>query len=116
MEKKVGTRLPTARKQKEQVMFSKYPAYVGLVVVLFLSFGCATAPHEYNWGKSFEMTKDAQVLDPEASANADPVTGLDGQAAANDMKRYREGPEGGRGSGGDVMEGLLGTLGGTGMK
>ena len=113
---KGDTRLPTARKQKEQVMFSRYTAYVGLIIVLFASFGCATAPHEHAWGKSFEMTKDAQVLDPEASANPDPVTGLDGQAAANDMKKYREGPERGRGSGGDAMGGLLGTLGGTGIK
>jgi hypothetical protein len=94
-------------------MFSKYPAYVGLVVVLFLSFGCATAPYENQWGKAFETTKDAQVLDPEASANPDPVTGLDGQAAANDMKRYRDGPERGKGSGGDAMGDLLGILKGT---
>lgn len=97
-------------------MFSRYPAYVGLVVVLSLSFGCATASNEHTWGRSFEMTKDAQVLDPDASANPDPVTGLDGQAAENDMKRYRVGPEEGRGSGGEAMKGLLGTLAGTGTK
>ena len=97
-------------------MFSRYPAYVGLVVVLFLSFGCATAPHEHTWGKSFEMTKDAQILDHDASANPDPVTGLDGQAAANDMKRYRGGAEGEKGSSGGGMESLLGILGSTGTR
>ncbi len=97
-------------------MFSKYPAYVGLVVVLFVSFGCATAPHEQTWGKSFEMTMDAQVLDPDASQNLDPVTGLDGQAAANDMTKYRKAHEAKKGSGGGGMESLLGTLGGTGTK
>ena len=116
MEKKGDTRLPTARKKKEQVMFSRYPAYVGLVIVLFASFGCATAPHEHAWGKSFETIKDAQVLDTDSSENLDPVTGLDGQAAAKDMKRYRDGPERGKGSGGGAMGGLLGTLGGTGTK
>jgi hypothetical protein len=116
MEKKVDTRLPTARKQKERVMFSRYTAYVGLVIVLFVSFGCATAPHEHAWGKSFEMIKDAQMLDTDTSENLDPVTGLDGQAAENDMKRYRGGPEGEKGSGGGAMESLLGTLGGTGTK
>lgn len=95
-------------------MFSRYPACVGLVVVLLVSFGCATAQHEQTWGKSFEMTKDAQMLDPDASENLDPVTGLDGEAAAGDMKRYRKGPDGKSGSGGSSgMEGLLGILGGT---
>jgi hypothetical protein len=95
-------------------MFSRYPACVGFVIVLFVSFGCATAPHEQTWGKSFEMTKDAQMLDPDASENLDPVTGLDGEAAARGMKRYRSGPDRKKGSGGGSgMEGLLGILGGT---
>jgi hypothetical protein len=111
-----GTRFPSEGKQKELVMFNRYPAYVGLVVVLFLSFGCATLPHEKNWGKSFEMTKDAQVLDPDASGNLAPVTGLDGQAAANAMNRYQKGSDGDKGSCGRGTQSLIGVLGGTATK
>ena len=94
-------------------MFNRYPAYVGLAVVLFLSFGCATTPQDHTWGKSFEMTKDAQVLDPDASGNLAPVTGLDGQAAENNMNRYRKGPNGEKGSCGGGQQSLIGILGGT---
>jgi hypothetical protein len=33
---------------------------------------------------------ETQVLDPDAGQNADPVTGLDGEAASSEMKKYRK--------------------------
>jgi hypothetical protein len=45
---------------------------------------------EEDWGTAYDLTKQAQVLDPEAGQTADPVTGFDGVAASNDMKKYRK--------------------------
>jgi hypothetical protein len=44
-----------------------------------------------NWGNSFESAKQSQILNPEAGKNQDPVVGLDGQAAGNNMEKYRKG-------------------------
>jgi hypothetical protein len=33
---------------------------------------------------------ESQVLDPDAGQCADPVTGLDGEAASGEMKKYRK--------------------------
>jgi hypothetical protein len=103
-------------KQKEPVMSNKYPAYVGLAVVLFVSLGCTQAmlaptPLDKNWGRAVEVAKDSQALNPDASQNLDPVTGLDGQAAENDIVKYRKAHAAKQGSGDAGMRVLLGTLG-----
>lgn len=36
---------------------------------------------EKHWGKSFEMARDNQILNPEAGKTVKPVMGLNGQAA-----------------------------------
>jgi hypothetical protein len=110
-----------SRKQKEPVMSNRYPAYLGLAVVLLISFGCTSTaflptPLDENWGRAFEVAKDSQALNPDASQNLDPVTGLDGQAAENDIVKYRKAhaaKKGGRDAG---MRVLLGTLGSSSSK
>jgi hypothetical protein len=77
-------------KRKEQVMLSRHPALAGLLIALVFSLGCASRPFEENWGTAFDLTMEAQVLDPDAGQCADPVTGLDGEAASSEMKKYRK--------------------------
>jgi hypothetical protein len=69
-------------------------AVAALVVVL----GCTSPPGqnqqtllEKNWGRSFETTKYNQILNPEAGRNAEPVEGLDGEAAEANTAKYRQG-------------------------
>jgi hypothetical protein len=71
-------------------MLTRHLALVGFLVVLAVSLGCYSKPMEENWGTAYDLTKEAQVLDPEAGQTADPVTGFDGVAASNDMKKYRK--------------------------
>ena len=67
--------------------------------VIALVAGCAgnlPEPERFrilddNWGKSFESAKNNQILNPEAGENLEPVTGLDGQAADENVEEYREG-------------------------
>jgi hypothetical protein len=42
-----------------------------------------------NWGRAYESAKSNQILNPEASKNLDPVTGMDGQAAEQTLNGYR---------------------------
>ena len=70
-------------------MLTRRLAFAGFLVVLALSLGCYARPLEDDWGTSYGLTKEAQVLDPEAGQTADPVTGLDGVAASGEVKKYR---------------------------
>jgi hypothetical protein len=76
-----------------------------MILVLFIAFGCGHAPFsltplDKNWGKSFERAKVSQEVDPDASNNLDPVTGLDGEAAEGNMEKYRKAHQAEKGSGG----------------
>ena len=62
----------------------------GLVVVSALvAGGCATSRLEADYGNSFRQAKSNQVLNPEASNNIAPVTGMDGQSAQAIIKTHR---------------------------
>lgn len=97
-------------------MLRRSLACTGLALVVFASFGCGHAPFsltplDKNWGKSFERAKVSQEVDPDASKNLDPVTGLDGQAAEADMVKYRKAHKAeGDAGGGPKGPVLLGTL------
>ena len=55
--------------------------------------GCADTRQgrlEMDYGTSQRLAVFNQALDPGAERNLDPVTGLDGQAGAEVMKKYRE--------------------------
>ena len=52
--------------------------------------GCLTStPHwDATFGDSVNQIKEMQTLNPQASANTDPVSGIDGPAAAAAQKSY----------------------------
>jgi len=54
--------------------------------------GCVSrgAYIESTLGESLAQTKASQTLNPEASLNTDPVTGLDGQSATNAINSYEQ--------------------------
>ena len=43
-----------------------------------------------NWGRSHETAKFNQILNPDASKNLKPAADLDGQAANNNVEKYRD--------------------------
>lgn len=55
--------------------------------------GCvaSTTPQaDARHGEAMTMLKAQQTLDPDASRNTDPVTGLDGKAAKGALDNYRD--------------------------
>jgi len=54
--------------------------------------GCVSAtPHlDSKFGHAVNAAKAQQTLNPEASRNTDPVSGLDGKAGKESMDRYDE--------------------------
>jgi hypothetical protein len=56
-----------------------------------LSACASTTPVlDANFGNAVRQARSAQTLNPNASANRDPVLGIDGQAAAAAQDRYHE--------------------------
>ena len=78
---------------EENKMLTRCLTLIGLIATLLIFSGCG--PKETmlsrNWGNSFESAKQSQILNPEAGRNLEPVVGLDGQAAGNNMEKYRQG-------------------------
>jgi hypothetical protein len=62
-----------------------------LLALAALGAGCAqTTPHwDRQYGDSVRATLAAQVIDPAAAQNADPVAGLDGKSALSALQRYQ---------------------------
>lgn len=55
--------------------------------------GCAWSPTPYydqHFGEAVRTAKAQQTIDPEASANPDPVAGINGRAAKESMDRYHD--------------------------
>jgi len=59
-----------------------------LLIVLLLA-GCAATRVETTHGDAFREAMANQILNPEASSNVTPVTGMDGQSAQVVLKTYR---------------------------
>jgi hypothetical protein len=61
--------------------------------VIFFT-GCSQMQKETlsdkNWGRSYETAKFNQILNPDASKNLKPAVDLDGQAANNNVEKYRD--------------------------
>jgi hypothetical protein len=75
-------------------MLTTYVKIIGLIAALSIFSGCGTFSQretmlDRNWGTSLETAKQSQIS--EAEKNLDPVVGLDGQAAAAGIERYRKG-------------------------
>ena len=76
-------------------MLTKWFLIIGGIAVLSLSGGCGKTFYsqdetllDKNWGRSFEEAKYSQILNPDAQQNSAPVTGLDGEAARRNLKKY----------------------------
>ncbi len=75
-------------------MLSRPSIIIAFSIVLLLFAGCAYNTLETNWGSSYEAAITNQIANPEASENMDPVVGLDGELAAENMETYRRGSNG----------------------
>jgi hypothetical protein len=64
--------------------------------MLFITSCAGTTPYSKdsltnrNWGKSKETAIYNQMLNPDAAANLEPVSGLDGSAAENNVEKYQD--------------------------
>ena len=69
----------------------KILAILGLVIFFY---SCSQMQKETlldkNWGRSYETAKYNQILNPDASKNLKPAADLDGQAANNNVEKYRD--------------------------
>jgi hypothetical protein len=76
---------------KEEAM-GKYGILIVLIaaaLAVFPGCGCGKNNLAENWGRSYELNKYNQNLNPEAGKNLDPVTGLNGEAAGTVMTVYK---------------------------
>ena len=73
-------------------MLKKSLIIIGIIVGIFVVSACSGPEtlSQRNWGRSYETAISNQILNPQADKNLKPVDSLDGQAAANDMQRYRD--------------------------
>jgi len=69
---------------------------VGIITVIFLIAGCGPTRLEMDYGTSYQLQKYNQILNPGAGKNADPVVGINGQAAQNTVDKYKQGFEAGK--------------------
>ena len=76
-------------------MLSRPSIIIAFSITLLLFAGCSTqSTLDTNWGSSFEAAEANQIANPEASENLDPIVGLDGQLAEQNMESYRQGSKG----------------------
>jgi len=72
-----------------------------LLVATFVAAGCAspqdggfgastTPQYDARFGEAVRQARALQTLNPEATAHADPGTGIDGPAGAAALEQYRE--------------------------
>jgi hypothetical protein len=72
---------------------SKHITTLSLLGLAALLAGCATTPTpelDARFGDAVRATRSAQILYPNAPANANPVLGLDGKSAVNALDRYQD--------------------------
>ncbi len=62
--------------------------YAAAVLTILITAGCHYGAINKNWGKSYNTATAGEVMNPKASKNLNPVTGLDGSAAEAAMKKY----------------------------
>jgi hypothetical protein len=88
----------SASKSRQRGGIMGYKGFGHIIIALLITVLCScnsvyfggTPNMDENWGKSFESAKADQTLNPQASDNLDPVEGMDGQAADNQINKYRE--------------------------
>jgi hypothetical protein len=74
-------------------MFKKLFVLTALVTVLSITASCAQMQRsrlEQDYGTSAKLAKFNQILNPDADKNMEPVEGLSGNAAQENMKKYEK--------------------------
>jgi hypothetical protein len=78
-------------------MFKRHFLILGIFSgMLFISSCAGRTPYSEdsltnrNWGRSHETAIYNQMLNPDAAKNLEPVSGLDGSAAQNNVGKYKE--------------------------
>ncbi len=73
-------------------MLKKGIILFGIIAAVILVSACSGTEtlSERNWGRSYETATYNQILNPQADKNLKPVESMDGQAAENDLQRYRD--------------------------
>jgi hypothetical protein len=78
-------------------MLKRHFLIIGIFTGLLLISSCSgTTPNSEdsmtnrNWGRSHSTAIYNQMVNPDAGKNLDPVSGLDGTAADNNVKKYQE--------------------------
>jgi type IV pilus biogenesis protein CpaD/CtpE len=71
-------------------MNTRISSMTALLAALAALAGCAQSSPKFDasFGASVRATVAAQVADPAAAGNANPVSGIDGRAAAAAQQRY----------------------------
>jgi len=65
--------------------------YAAAVLIILITAGCSSyGSLDKDFGRSYSMEASGQVLNPQASQNMKPVTGLSGKAAEENMKKYTD--------------------------
>jgi len=79
-------------------MSVRYLTIIAITTALLAFSACGKKPYfeketmlDRNWGHAYESAKSNQILNPEASKNLDPVTGMDGQAAGSSQSHISGG-------------------------
>lgn len=74
-------------------MLKKSLIIVGTTLAVSMAFACSGTETllQQNWGKSHETAIYNQTLNPDADKTLKQVDSLEGQAAENVQKRYRDG-------------------------
>lgn len=76
-------------------MFKKYLFIFGFMTIVSMIFACGTTPYyknstvNRNWSRSYETAIFNQVLNPDADKNLNLVSGFDGTASVNNVKKYK---------------------------
>ncbi|WP_249931149.1 hypothetical protein [Ramlibacter sp. 2FC] len=72
--------------------FAQRGRVLPLLGTMALFAGCAstTPVADSHFGEAVRAARAAQTLNPQASANRDPVKGIDGQAGSAAMERYQD--------------------------
>jgi type IV pilus biogenesis protein CpaD/CtpE len=71
-------------------MNTRISSMAAALAAFFALTGCVQSSPRFDagFGSSVRATLVAQVADPAAAANSNPVTGIDGRAAAGGQQRY----------------------------
>ena len=86
--------MPTERKEQGNIMnFHNLPARLSRLAVTAAAAGVAgcmttTPVYDAHFGDAVRTVRAMQTLNPDASANADPVTGVDARSATFALDRY----------------------------